>query len=834
MQSFWQDVRYGLRMLAKNPGFSVVAVLTLALGIGANTAIFSLTDQVLLRRLPVAHPDQLVVLSSPGPNPGRTWADGDPAASFSYLQYKDIRDRNDAFTSLLARFALSVSVAGQGQSELANGELVSGNYFETLGVQPALGRVFNAQDETAPDANSLAVLSYGYWKRHFGSDPAVLNKQLVVNGTSLTIVGVARAGFAGVQVGQTPDIFIPITMKAQVTPNDNGLADRTNHWIAVIGRLKPGMSVKQAEASLVPGFRAILASESTQLKMSPPNQRKFLDRRILLAPGAHGRPILQKDAGEPLLILAAMVGLVLLIACANLASLLVARGEARQREIAVRLAMGASRWRLMRQLLTENLLLGVAGGAAGLALASWMLSGFVAAIPESIGALGLEAKLDYRLLAFAAALSIFTAILFGFTPALRATRADLQSTLKDQGANTSGGKSNVRLRKWLMVSQVALTAVLLAGAGFFGQSLMNLKHENLGLRADHVIEFSIAPELNRYSPPQTIAAGNRIRDAIAALQGVQSVSAARVPVLAQSSAGLNITAEGYSAKEDEDTDVAENWVGPNYFATLGTPLLAGREFRESDSAKSPKVAVINETFARRFFAGRNPIGMRIAFGAGNGVHPDIEIVGVVKNSKHMDVRSEIRPFLYTPYAQSTDLGQLTFYVRTAADPLAMAATLRKTVETFDPSLPVFQLKALTEQVDEIVFSDRLLTFFSLCLALLAALLAAVGLYGVMAYVVARRTREIGIRMALGATQTNVSWLVLREVIRMSAAGLAAGLVAAYAIGRLIESQLFGVKASEPAVFLVAASVLASVALVAGWLPAHQAASVDPMIALRHE
>ena len=834
MRSFLQDVRYGLRMMAKNPGFSAVAVLTLALGIGANTAIFSLTDQVLLRRLPVPHAEQLVVLRSPGPNPGRAWSDGDTAASFSYPQYKDIRDHSQVFSGLLGRFAVQVSVAGQGQSELANGELVTGNYFETLEVQPALGRVFTAEDETAPGANPLAVLSYGYWKRHFGNDPGVLNKQLIVNGTSLTVVGVARAGFNGVQVGQTPDIFIPITMKAQMTPNDDRFLERTNRWMAVIGRLKPGIGMKQAEASLAAPFRAILESELPQLKMSAANQKKFLDRQLLLAPGSHGRPILQKDAGEPLLILAAMVGLVLLIACANLASLLVARGEARQREIAVRLAMGASRWRLMRQLLTENLLLGIAGGAAGLALASWMLSGFVAAIPDSIGALGLEAKLDYRLLGFAAALSILTAILFGFTPALRATRADLQSTLKDQGANASGGKSNVLLRKWLMVSQVALTVVLLAGAGFFAQSLMNLKNENLGLRADHVMEFSIAPELNRYSPAQTIAAGDRIREAIAALPGVHSVSAARISILSQTSAGSNITPEGYPAKEDEDMDVAQNWVGPNYFATLGTPLLAGREFGESDTAKSPKVAVINETLARRFFAGRNPIGLHIAFGARKDAQPEVEIVGVVKNSKHMDVRSEIRPFIYIPYAQLDDLGELTFYVRTETDPLAMGGTLRKTVANFDPSLPVFQMKTLTEQVDEIVFSDRLLTFFSLCLALLAALLAAVGLYGVMAYVVARRTREIGIRMALGATQTNVSWLVLREVIRMSAAGLAAGLLAAYAIGRLIESQLFGVKASSPSVFLIAAAVLASVALVAGWLPAHQAASVDPMIALRHE
>jgi putative ABC transport system permease protein len=834
MQNLLKDIRYGLRVLGKNPGFTIVAILTLALGIGANAAIFSLTDQVLLRLLPVERPDELVILRSPGPNPGRTWSDGDDAASFSYLMYKDLRDHNDAFSGLLARFAVSVSVAGQGQSELANGELVSGNYFEVLGVRPALGRVFNAQDETAPGANPVAVLSYGYWNRHFGNDPGVLNKKIAVNGTSLTIVGVSRPGFTGVQVGHTPDMFIPITMKARMTPNDNGLADRKNHWAAVIGRLKPGMTVARAEASLVPGYRAILESELTQLKMSPANQKLFLDRRILLVSGSHGRPILQHDAREPLLVLAAMVGLVLLIACANLASLLVARGEARQREIAVRLAMGASRWRLVQQLLTENLLLGVAGGVAGLALASWMLSGFVAAIPESIGALGLVARLDYRVLAFAAGLSILTGVLFGFTPALRATRADLQSTLKDQGANVSGGKSNVRLRKWLMVSQVALTAVLLAGAGFFAQSLSHLKRENLGLRADHVIEFTIAPELVRYSPAQSIAIADRIREAIAALPGVRAVSAARIPVLSQSNAGTNITAEGYPVKEDENIDVAENWIGPSYFATMGTPLLSGREFTEADAAKSPKVAIINETFARRFFAGRNPIGLRVALGSGNDVHPDIDIVGVVKDSKHTDVRSAIRPFLYIPYAQLNDLGQLTFYVRTGQDPASMVATLRKTVEGFDSRLPVFEVKTLTEQVDEIVFSDRLLTFFSLCLALLASLLAAVGLYGVMAYVVARRTREIGIRMALGATQKSVSWMILREVVRMSAAGLAAGLVGAYGIGRLIESQLFGVKAGDPVVFLVAAGVLASVALIAGWLPAHQAAGVDPMVALTYE
>jgi len=821
-------------MLAKSPGFTAVAVLTLALGIGTNTAIFSLTDQVLLRLLPVQRPEELVILHSPGPNPGHTWNDGDDAASFSYPTYKDLRDRNQVFSGLLARFPLSLNVSGQGQTERANGELVSGNYFEVLGVRPALGRVFAREDETAPGANPVVVLSYGYWTRRFGNNPGILNKQLIVNGTTLTVVGVARAGFTGVQVGQLPDVFIPVTMKAQMTPNWNGLEDRKDHWLAILGRLKSGFTRTKAEAGLQPLYQAILESELPLMKMSGESQRRFLDKRILLDPGAHGRQILQHDAREPLVFLMAMVGLVLLIACANLASLLVARGEARQREIGVRLALGAGRWRLVRQLLTESLLLALAGGVAGVVLASWTLDGLVGAIPQSYGAVGIEARLDYRVLAFAIGLSILTGVLFGLAPALRATRVDLQSTLKDQGASVSGGLSNVRLRKWLIVSQVALTAVLLTGAGLFVHSLMNLKRFDLGVRTDHVMEFSIAPELNRYSPPQTIALFDRMRRDIAALPGVRSVSAAEIAVFANNNSDSNVTVEGYAAREDEDTHVFGNSVGPNYFATMGIPLLGGREFSEADSASSPKVAIINETMARRYFAGRNPIGLHFAFGSGAKVHPDIEIVGVVKDSKHASVRQVIHPFAYLPYAQESDLGQATFYVRTIQDPAAMAAALRKAVQGYDANLPVYDFKTLPQQVTESVFNDRLLTFFSLCLGLLASLLAAIGLYGVMAYVVARRTREIGIRIALGATRENVAWLILREVVRMAAVGLVIGLCVAFATGRLIESQLFGVKASDPLVFALAAALLAAVAVLAGCLPARKAASVDPMVALRYE
>jgi len=685
MDTLLQDVRYGVRMLLKSPAFTVVAVLMLALGIGANTAIFSLTYQVLLRALPVRNPEQLVVLRSPGDKPGHTSSDGDDAASFSYPLYKDLRDRNPAFSGLLARFGVALSVAGQGSTERAVGELVSGNYFQVLGVTPALGRVFSLQDETAPGANPVAVLSYGYWTRHFGRDPAILNKQLTVNGTLLTVVGVARPAFTGVQLGAFTDVFIPITMKPQMTPNWNGLEDPKDHWVAILGRLKPGFSRPRAQVALQPVYHALLQSELPLMKLSAESQRRFLSRPLLLETGSNGRPILQADARQPLIMLTLMVGLVLLITCANMASLLVARGEARQREIAVRLAVGAARWRLVRQLFTENLLLALLGGAAGLLVASWTLAILVQAMHEGVGALGLESRLDPRVLGFAMGLSLLTAVVFGLAPALRATRTDLHSTLKNLGGSLSHHLSSVRLREALIVGQVALTAVLLTAAGLFTRSLLNLKNTNLGLRTDHVVEFTIAPELNRYSPPRAIAFVDRLRQSIATLPGVTSVSAASIPILSNSDWGSSVTIEGYTARENEDMHVWRNDVGPNYFATMKTPLLSGREFRDSDNAGTAKVAIVNATFLRRFLPGRNPLGLHIRTGPGNA-KPNVEIVGVVKDSKHSDPRDPIRPFVYEPYTQDPTFGRATLYVRTVGDPSAMNATLRKTVQSLDPNL----------------------------------------------------------------------------------------------------------------------------------------------------
>jgi predicted permease len=835
MDTLRQDIRYGIRTLMKNPGFTAIAVLTLALGLGANTAIFSLTDQILLRRLPVERPDELVVVRSPGPKSGHVWSDGDGSASFSYPVYKALRDKNNVFAGLLARFAVPLSVAGDGQTERANGELVSGNYFAVLGVRPALGRVFNDEDDRAPGGNPVAVLSHGYWKRRFGASRDVLNKSLTINGTLMTVVGVAQPGFNGVQVGQLPDVFIPITMKAQMTPNWDGLNDHKDYWLAILGRLQPGLSGQQAEAAVGVVYRQILEEELPLMgKMSADQQQRFLSKPLVLDAGARGRPILQRGTNEPLRVLMGMVGLVLLIACANVANLLLARGAARQREIAIRMAVGAGRFRLVRQFLVESLLLSLIGGGVGLLVAAWTISGLVSTIPQSFGAEGLSTQLDARLLGFNFALAVLTGLVFGLLPALKATRLNLEGTLREQGSSVSGGRGQVRFRKGLVVSQIILTTVLLVGAGLFARSLSNLNRLDLGVRADQLIEFSIEPQLNGYSPPQTIAFFNELHQRLAALPGVESVSEAEIPVFTDSSAGSNITVEGYQAQNDDEMHVDENFIGPNYFTTMGTPLIKGREFSQVDAGDSPKVAIINETMARRYFAEREAIGSHFAFGAGNNVHPDIEIVGVVKNSKHANVREEEKPFIYIPYAQRKPFGSYTFYVRTRQEAGTVATTVRSEVERLDANLPVFGLKTVAQQIDESLFVDRFLTMLSLSFALLAALLAMVGLYGVMAYTVTRRTREIGIRMALGATRGNVSWLILREVVLLASIGLAAGLPAAYGLGRWTESLLFSVKAGDVMVFISAALLLSVATLVGGYLPARKAASIDPLTALRYE
>jgi predicted permease len=835
LETLWQDVRYGARLLRRSPVFTSVAIVTLALGVGANTAIFSLTYQVLLQLLPVPHPGELVILRSPGPRNGRVSSDGDPAASFSYPLYKAIRERTGrVFAGVLARQAVPLSISGLGNTERGAGELVSGNYFEVLGVRPALGRIFGPQDETSAGANPVVVLSYGYWTRHFGNDPSVLNKQINVNGALLTVVGVSQPGFSGVEIGEQPDMFIPITMKQQIQPNSDPLEGRKNHWAAVLARLKPGLSRREAESALEVIFRPILEEDLPLEELSPRRKEQFLARKLLLQDGSHGRQIVQQDTRSPLIMLTAMVGLVLIIACANLAGLLIARGEARQREIAVRLSLGASRRRVLRLLLTEGFLLAMCGAAAGLVLAPLLLRTMLKAIPKSAGLSGLRADLNLNLLLFAVGLSLLSVLLFALFPALRLLRVSVQGPLKDQSAAASAGASAAALRKWLIVTQVIFTTVLLAAAGLFTRSLINVRYVKLGFNPEHLVEFSIAPELNRYTPAQEFQLLERLRHDISGLPGVRSVSAAEVPVMASDSMSSNITVEGYTATENENTDTDKNFVGPRYFSTMNIPLLQGRDFRESDTATSPKVAIINQKMADRYFAGRNPLGQRIMFGASNTRKPDIQIVGVVANSKHGSPREAVVPFIYVPYAQDPELGHVTFYVRTSQEPASAANSLRAAVAAVDSAIPVYGLMTLDERRDQSIFTERFMAALCVILGVLAALLAALGLYGVMAYIVSRRTREIGIRMALGATRSGVAWLVLSEVVRMTAIGLLVGLVCAVLVGHAIASQLFEVSGSNPFVLAATACLLCVVALLAGGVPARRAAKVEPTVALRYE
>ncbi|HSE98796.1 MAG TPA: ABC transporter permease, partial [Blastocatellia bacterium] len=830
-----QDIRYALRMLWKSPGFTAVTVVILALGIGANTAIFSLMNQVLLSALPVKRPDELVILSSPGPKQGHVSSDTNDngAGSFSYLMYKDLREHNEVFSGLLARFPIAISMSFQGQTERGDGELVSGNYFEVLGVRPALGRTFTLEDDHTPGAHPLVVLSHDFWARRFGADPLILNQTININGQAMTVIGVAEAGFDGIQLGQHPDVFIPITMKALMTPTWDGLSDRKDYWINVLGRLVPGVSREQAEVGLEPLYRSLLQTEAPLQQMPPHRLEQFLARKIMLEDGSQGRLILQADTREPLMILMAMVGLVLLIACANVASLLIARGAARQKEIAIRQALGAGHWPLVRQLLVESLSLSLLGGLLGMLVALWTLFGLKRWIPESEGLGGVSVELDYVMLAFNFGLAVLAGLVFGLAPAFKSTRTDLVSALKDQGATTSVGKSHARFRKGLVVAEIALTVVLLVGAGLFARSLYNLRHLDVGIRTERLMAFSIAPDLSGYTPARAIALFNRLEENLAALPGVEAVGCAQLALFSGNNRGSNVTIEGYTPAEGESMQVLRNDVGPGYFAAVGVPLLAGREFTKKDTSASQKVAIINETMARQYFGDTDPVGRRMRYGGGN--RPlDIEIVGVVKDSRHTSVRREVSNFVYNPYTQNPNLGELTFYVRTTLEPESLANTLRGQVSGLDANLPVYDLRTLTQQIEQSIFGDRLMAVLSAVFGVLAALLAAIGIYGVMAYSVTQRTQEIGIRMALGARQSDVLKLIVGQGLTLIAAGAGLGLVASFAVTRLIASLLYGVAATDPVTFVVVTVLLVGIALLACFVPARRASKVDPIIALRYE
>ena len=834
------DLRHALRTLGHAPAFTLVVILTLGLGIGPNTAIFSLIDQLLLRLLPVSNPEELVQLDGPGPFNGRTMND----QTFSHPMYQDFRDRNDVLSGTIARAGFDATLVEQGQAERVNVELVSGNFFEVLGVRPVLGRAIAPDDDRVRAGHPVVVLSHRYWMRRFAGNPQVLNSSLTINTTQMTVIGVAPPTFSGVLAVNAPDLFVPLMMKAQITPTWDDLDNRRSRWVTVIGRLKPGVSIETARAQLDVTYKQINAEELESVPAFVAASQTFKDRfrAKALAVEAAGKGLsgLRRGFSTPIAVLMGMVGLVLLIACANVASLLVARAAARQKEIGLRLALGASRARIVRQTLFESTLLSLAGGLVGLVLSVWVSELLIGLLPADASGTTLSATPDLRVGLFTLGVSLVTAVVFGLAPALQTSKPDMNRTLREQAGSVSSGASHARLRKGLVVVQVALSMLLVAGAGLFARSLFNLKHLSPGFDTGALVSFAISPELNGYDQPRLKQLYQSLQEDLGQVTGARGASMAAEPVLSDSVSSRTVQVQGYQTKPDENMNPWTNDVAPDYFRTMGIPLVLGREFTDRDGADAPLVGIVNETFAKYYFGSENPIGRRFGWRVLNDAGA-IEIVGVVKDSLHGTMRegsskdNEVRRFVYTPLQQSTELTGMTMYVR--AEPGRepdLIQRVRDAVRKRDAGLPIYNVTTMDRTIDEAVFTERMLAVLSAAFGLLATLLAAVGLYGLMSYTVARRTREIGIRIALGAERRTVVWLVLREVVVLVAIGLAIGVPAALGLSRLVSSQLFGLSARDPLTLMLAVAVLAIVGAAAGYLPARRAASVEPVRALRYE
>jgi predicted permease len=823
-----------IRGLVRTPLFSVTAILSLALGIGATTAIFSMLDHVLFRKLPVANPHELVFLYHPGPLQGSISTDEPGSPSFSYPMFREMQARQTPFSGLAGAREVGASLSYRNGALMGTLHLVSGNYFQVLGVTPAIGRVFDENDDRALGGHPVLVLSHRYWVSRFGSNPAVLNQPMIVNGHAMTIVGVARNGFTSEKPGSSPDVFVPITMKREMTPEWDGI-DRKDYWVTLFGRLKPGVTLERAATAINVTYREQLRQDIALLsRPSPDFLQKFEAKKIVLKPGDYGRGQLREQGRRPLFLLLSMTLLVLLIACANVANLQLTRAVARTRETAVRLALGASRGQLLRQLLLESCTIAAFGAIAGLLVAYWLLRGILVELsPDVLGKGVMSAGIDPRMLLFALGLGVGTGVLFGLYPALHASRAQLTAALRDQNAQTTAARSTGLFRKGLVTLQAAVSILLLISAGLLAKTFLNLSHIDLGLRTDHLMVFSIDPKLNGYTDQRVAALYDRILERLSAMPGVATAAAARVATVTGAASSGNMTVEGFTPRGDDDADSSLNEIAPGYFRTLGVPLVAGREFTDSDRAGSPKVAIVNEAFVKHFIGTRDPLGVRAYRGGGN-VKLDTTIVGVVKDVRYSSMREPAPPVYYTPLRQSARQRAMTFYVRTLIAPEQTAGSIRALVASIDPDLPLRYIRTMGEQIDTNVSDERLLSMLTGGFAVLATLLAAIGLYGVLAFNVARRTREIGIRMALGADAAKVRRLVVREVVLIIGTGLAIGIGAAAAAGRLIESVLFNTRPLDPVIFLAAAGLLGTIALAAAYVPARRATGVDPMVALRYE
>jgi putative ABC transport system permease protein len=830
-----RNLKFALRMLFKAPFVTTVAVLSLALGIGANTAIFSLFDQLLLRPLPVVEPDRLVNLLAPGPKPGSQSCNqaGDCDAVFSYAMFRDLEKADTPLSGLAAHRAFGASLAYNGQALGGTGMLVSGSYFPLLGLRPTLGRLLLPADDGAIGEPHAVVLSHDYWRTRFGADPGVLNQTMLVNGQTMTIVGVAPAGFSGTTLGTTPQVFVPITMRGLMEPPFSGFDDRRSYWAYVFGRLEPGATREQASAAINSPYHAIINDVEAPLQtgMSAATLERFDSKTITLEPGMQGQSSVHEIARTPLILLFSVTGIVLLIACANIANLLLARSATRTGEMAIRLSVGASRAQLVRQLLLESCLLALIGGVAGLVVARWTLSGIAALLPAD-ATNSLSFSLDLTVLAFAALLSMVTGVLFGLFPAMHSTRPDLAATLKGVSGQPAGTRSAAAFRWTLVTVQIALSMALLASAGLFAKSLVNVGRVDLGLDIDHLVTFGISPQQMGYTAARSRALFHRIEEEFRAVPGVTRVTASLVPVLSGSNWGSSVKVQGFEAGPDTDNGSRFNEIGAGYFRAMGVPLMSGREFTDADALGAPKVAIVNETFTRKFKLGRDAVGKRMSSGRDKDF--DTEIVGVVQDAKYSEVKDEVPPLFFRPYMQDEQIGDITFYVRTALDPNDFVGTIPALMAKIDSTLPIANARTMPQLVRENVFLDRFISLLSAIFAGLATLLAAIGLYGVLAYIVTQRMREFGLRMALGANPGHVRWLVLRQVSLMTVVGGIVGLALAVGIGHSAAALLFEMQGYDPVVLGASAVLLAIVALVAGLVPALRASRIDPMRALRYE
>jgi predicted permease len=829
------NLKLAFRRLLKTPVVSLVAIVSLALGIGANAAIFSLYDQILLRPLPVVRPSELVNLSAPGPKPGSQSCNqaGDCDHVFSYAMFRDLERLQTVFTGLAAHVGFGANLAYRGQTTNARGMLVSGSYFPVLGLQPALGRLFTADDDRNIGNHFVTVLSHDYWSTRLGSDPGVLNETIIVNGQALTIVGVAPRGFSSTTLGTDPNLYVPLTMRALMSPGWKGFDNRQSYWAYLFGRLKPGVSLDQARAGINSVYVPIVNDVEAPLQkgMSDQTMARFKAKTIGVEPGYRGQSSTHTEARTPLLFLMTVTGIVLLIACANIANLLLARGAGRATEMAVRLSLGASRRQLLLQLLTESCVLSLLGGVAGLVVARWTLALVASLLPPDAVAT-LEFELQGRVMVFAAMVSLATGLVFGLFPAWHSTKPDLVSAIKAQAGQPSGARGAARFRSSLVTAQIALSMALLMCAGLFVKSLMNVSRVDLGLKIDNVITFGISPSLSGYEPARAKALFERVEQELAGVPGVTGVASARVALLAGNNWGNDVSVEGFERGPDTDAGSRYNEVNPGYFRTLGVPLMAGREFTPADVEKAPKVAIVNEAFAKKFNLGRDAVGKRMA--QGDKPPLDIEIVAVAQNAKYSDVKDDVPPLFFRPYLQSERVGAMNFYVRSSGDPAQLLRAIPGVIGRLDPNLPVEDLKTMPQQVKDNVFLDRMISTLSAAFAILATLLASIGLYGVLAYTVSQRTREIGLRMALGADGARVRGMILKQVAWMTLIGGIVGLVGAYYLGRAASSLLFELKPYDPMVVGLSVALLTIVAFGAGYIPAYRASRVHPMQALRYE